>query len=231
MRLMEKIRNDARERDARDARQRAAQEEAAQGRSPLSTADLAATDTQPLDARTADATRDDLAHARAAREDVAARAARESVRGTDEPAGKLRDADVEDAVEVARRDDTHAAPDVKPRADARAHDTRVHDARVADTPRAAAMSRDEPLAPLFHADVAQGFRARWDATQIGFVDDPRQAVQQADELVAQVMKSLAQSFADERRQLEAQMKETASTENLRVALQRYRSFFQRLLSL
>ena len=56
-------------------------------------------------------------------------------------------------------------------------------------------------------------------------------MQQADELVAQVMKSLAQSFADERRQLEAQMKETASTENLRVALQRYRSFFQRLLSL
>ena len=64
---------------------------------------------------------------------------------------------------------------------------------------------EQPLAPLFAADVAQGFRGRWDATQISFVDDPRQAVQHADELVAQVMKSLAQSFADERRQLEAQM--------------------------
>jgi hypothetical protein len=87
------------------------------------------------------------------------------------------------------------------------------------------------LAPLFSASVAQDFRARWDTTQIGFVDDPRQAVQQADELVAQVMNSLAQSFSDARTQLETQRNETASTENLRVAMQRYRSFFQRLLSL
>jgi hypothetical protein len=56
-------------------------------------------------------------------------------------------------------------------------------------------------------------------------------VRQADELVAQVMTTLAQNFADERKQLEAHMRETASTENLRVALQRYRSFFQRLLTL
>ncbi len=93
------------------------------------------------------------------------------------------------------------------------------------------MTDDEQLAPLFSPGVAQDFRARWDATQIGFVDDPRQAVQQADELVAQMMNSLAQSFADERAQLESRMNETASTENLRVALQRYRSFFQRLLAL
>jgi hypothetical protein len=88
------------------------------------------------------------------------------------------------------------------------------------------------LAPLFNAGAAQDFRERWDATQIGFVDDPRHAVQQADELVAEVMKSLAQSFAHERSRLEAQMHgEQVSTENLRVALQRYRSFFQRLLAL
>jgi hypothetical protein len=104
--------------------------------------------------------------------------------------------------------------------------------------RRAAEARERPaaldaqhLAPLFHADAARDFRARWDAAQIGFVDDPRQAVKQADELVAQVMQSLAKSFADERTRLEAQMDDTASTENLRVALQRYRSFFQRLLSL
>jgi len=69
--------------------------------------------------------------------------------------------------------------------------------------------------------------------QIGFVDDPRQAVRQADELVAQVMKSLAETFSSERASLEEQLEQTdsASTENLRVALRRYRSFFQRLLSL
>jgi hypothetical protein len=91
----------------------------------------------------------------------------------------------------------------------------------------------EQLAPLFLADAAIDFRSRWDAVQIGFVDDPRQAVQKADELVAQVMKSLAETFASERAKIEGQFneKDDATTENLRVALRRYRSFFQRLLSL
>jgi hypothetical protein len=91
---------------------------------------------------------------------------------------------------------------------------------------------DEQLAPLFSADLAQEFRSRWDAVQGGFVDDPRQAVRQGDELVAQVMKSLAESFANERAKLEAQLDQRgdASTENLRIVLRRYRSFFERLLS-
>jgi len=91
----------------------------------------------------------------------------------------------------------------------------------------------EPLAELFPKDVAGGFRSRWDAVQIGFVDDPKQAVKQADELVAQVMKSLAESFSRQRANIEgaAQDGNQASTESLRVALQRYRSFFHRLLSL
>jgi hypothetical protein len=94
-------------------------------------------------------------------------------------------------------------------------------------------SEDEQLAPLFLPDVAKDFRSRWDAVQISFVDDPRQAVRQADELVAQVMKSLAETFSNERAKLEGQVDQTdkASTENLRVALRRYRSFFERLLSL
>jgi hypothetical protein len=93
--------------------------------------------------------------------------------------------------------------------------------------------RDERLAPLFSADVAEDYRARWTAVQGSFVDDPRAAVQQGDELVAQVMKSLAESFAAERDELEGQLGESseASTETLRVALRRYRSFFERLLSL
>jgi hypothetical protein len=93
-------------------------------------------------------------------------------------------------------------------------------------------SKDEQLAPLFLPDVAKDFRSRWDAVQRSFVDDPRQAVQQTDELIAQVMKSLAETFSNERAKLEAQVDQTdkASTENLRVALRRYRSFFERLLS-
>lgn len=92
---------------------------------------------------------------------------------------------------------------------------------------------DEQLAALFAADVAGNFRSRWDAVHIGFVDDPKQAVRQADELVAQVMKSLAESFSSERAGIEGQLEQpdSASTEALRLALRRYRSFFERLLSL
>ena len=68
--------------------------------------------------------------------------------------------------------------------------------------------------------------------QTGFVDEPRQTVEQADELVAQVMQRLAEGFAAERERLEQQWGrgEDVSTEDLRIALQRYRSFFQRLLA-
>ena len=94
-------------------------------------------------------------------------------------------------------------------------------------------NEEEQLAPLFLPDMAKDFRSRWDAVQRSFVDDPRQAVRQADELVAQVMKSLAETFSNERAKLEAQVDQTdkASTENLRLGLRRYRSFFERLLSL
>ena len=57
---------------------------------------------------------------------------------------------------------------------------------------------DERLAALFPSETAEGFRTDWDAVQIGFVDDPRKAVRQADELVATVMKTLAESFASQR---------------------------------
>jgi hypothetical protein len=91
----------------------------------------------------------------------------------------------------------------------------------------------EQLAALFDAETARGFRDRWNAVQIAFVDDPRQSVQRADELVGEVMKSLAESFARQRSTIETDMGESskASTENLRVALRSYRSFFERLLAL
>lgn len=91
----------------------------------------------------------------------------------------------------------------------------------------------EPLAALFQGQAAEDFRRRWDAIQIAFVDDPRAAVQNADELVAQVLRSLAESFAQQRSEIESGLggDGQSNTENMRVALQRYRSFFQRLLSL
>jgi hypothetical protein len=92
-------------------------------------------------------------------------------------------------------------------------------------------TEEERLAPLFTPDVSKDFRGRWDVVQRGFVDDPRQAVRQADELVSQVMKSLAESFSKERARIEAEADEKASTENLRIAFRHYRSFFERLLTL
>jgi hypothetical protein len=73
---------------------------------------------------------------------------------------------------------------------------------------------------------------RWQEIQTAFVDQPQQAVQDADGLVADLMQQLAEGFAAERRQLEAQWSrgDQISTEELRLNLRRYRSFFQRLLS-
>lgn len=86
--------------------------------------------------------------------------------------------------------------------------------------------------PLFPSDRVEGLRSRWQEVQAGFVDEPRRAVEQADELVAGAMKTLAETFASERANLERQWDrgEDISTEDLRVALQRYRAFFGRLLA-
>ncbi len=85
---------------------------------------------------------------------------------------------------------------------------------------------------LLPAEDTAGFRQRWEEIQTRFVDEPRGAVEDADGLVATLMQQLAEGFAKEREGLEAQWGrgEDISTEDLRVALQRYRSFFQRLLS-
>ena len=87
--------------------------------------------------------------------------------------------------------------------------------------------------PMFSGDEAAGFRTRWEAVQTGFVDEPRKAVEEADSLVAQVIKRLSEVFADERTTLEHHWDrgDQISTEDLRIALRKYRSFFDRLLSL
>jgi hypothetical protein len=86
--------------------------------------------------------------------------------------------------------------------------------------------------PLFPNDELDSLRNRWKEIQTNFVDEPRKAVEQADGLVASAMKRLAEVFADERSKLEKQWDrgDNVSTEDLRVAFQRYRSFFDRLLS-
>jgi hypothetical protein len=86
---------------------------------------------------------------------------------------------------------------------------------------------------LFPDNESQDFHKRWTDIQTGFVDEPRRAVERADELVAEVIKRLAESFAQERSKLEGQWGrgDNVSTEDLRVALQRYRAFFDRLLNI
>lgn len=85
---------------------------------------------------------------------------------------------------------------------------------------------------LFGGQELTGLRSRWDEVQSGFVDDPRDSVQKADGLVSDVVDQLATGFARTRAQLEEQWArgEEASTEDLRLALKRYREFFERLLA-
>ena len=85
---------------------------------------------------------------------------------------------------------------------------------------------------LFGNDKLSDLRSRWDHVQSGFVDDPRECVQQADGLVSDVVDQLTAGFSEARSRLEAQWArgEEASTEDLRLALKRYREFFERLLA-
>ena len=96
--------------------------------------------------------------------------------------------------------------------------------------KAAAVSK--PM-PLFSESEMGDFRSQWSKVQTGFVDEPRRTVEDADKLVAAVMQRLEQGFANERSGLEKRWDsgDNISTEDLRVALQRYRSFFDRLLRL
>jgi hypothetical protein len=104
---------------------------------------------------------------------------------------------------------------------------------VMDEPNGAAVSAppDERMALFPEHDIAN-FRQRWHDLQGNFVDEPRHAVEEANELVGAVVSRLTQVFADERNKLEADWGrgKDVSTEDLRQALRRYRSFFDRLLS-
>jgi len=111
------------------------------------------------------------------------------------------------------------------------HVTDVFESKSSPSP--APSKTPEQSTPLFSADEAQGFRTRWDTVQTGFVDEPRKSVQEADKLVESVIQRLSKIFTDERGNLETQWErgDNVSTEDLRLALQRYRSFFTRLLAI
>jgi len=95
-----------------------------------------------------------------------------------------------------------------------------------------ASETQETSQPLLSAEDGATFQTRWKDIQVGFVDEPQSAVAQADALVAELMQRLASQFAEERGRLEGEWErgEQVSTEDLRQALQHYRSFFQRLLA-
>src|SRR5215469_10032330 len=105
------------------------------------------------------------------------------------------------------------------------------------TRAATAVNKDAPTpaeaTALFPDDQLKQLQTKWDDIQTGFVDEPRGAVEHADGLVAETMQQLAEAFARERANLEHQWDrgDNISTEDLRIALQRYRSFFRRLLSM
>lgn len=120
-------------------------------------------------------------------------------------------------------------------------DAEVSETRAADKTRPAPTAdsgtgQAEPVHDdntlLFADEHRSGLHSRWNDVQAAFVDDPKESVQKADNLVAEVVEELTASFADTRSRLEAQWSrgEEASTEDLRLALTRYRDFFNRLLS-
>jgi hypothetical protein len=196
-------------------------------REDLSTADLAGQ--QPRDPTRADPTeaadrerRQDRGPDDSARDDLAASPARTEDRAADRAPDAELDRDrlqQQDGRTIEEATDREPAP------------AAVGEPVATMAPDAGAVGATA-AGPLLAADDAEGFRARWTDVQNGFVDAPRQAVEQADELVAEVMQHLAQTFADERGRLEGHWDrgDEVSTDDLRTAFQRYRSFFERLLA-
>ena len=96
----------------------------------------------------------------------------------------------------------------------------------------ASVDGDEERAALVTRDRADSYSARWDSVKGEFVDEPRRAVADADALVGELLDELQELFKQQRTQIEQGLDaDETSTEDLRVALRRYRSFFDRLLSI
>jgi hypothetical protein len=210
----------------------------------LSTRDLAAAN-DPVTEDASDPARQDRQPAPEAPNEVYDREASEQAPALDEPGGTDSSArDVQSQPEGRAPTGEHgnasaqsAHADVEPsrsRSGATEAGTSSAGADIVPAPTSPA-GPDSATAngtPLLPEELSTTFQRRWEEVQTRFVDEPRGAVEDADGLVANLMQQLAQGFAQERERLEAQWGrgEDISTEDLRVALQRYRSFFQRLLS-
>jgi|KBSSwiStaDraftv2_1062776.scaffolds.fasta_scaffold197349_1 hypothetical protein len=144
----------------------------------------------------------------------------------------LTTADLANADETRRRADAQVVGRQAVAADDPSRAARNAQPQAAAAAAGAAVARRRDDSPLFAERDATELRKQWGDVQAGFVDEPRRAVQQADGLVADVMKRLAETFASERANLEHQWDrgDDVTTEDLRIALQRYRSFFDRLLA-
>jgi hypothetical protein len=112
------------------------------------------------------------------------------------------------------------------------HSTEEVQSSTAGTEPSIAGTEPSTEKSLFAEDELSGLRSRWDDVQSGFVDDPKECVHKADDLVSDVVDQLTTGFSEARSRLEAQWArgEEASTEDLRLALKRYREFFERLLA-
>ncbi|OGO63596.1 MAG: hypothetical protein A2Z45_09310 [Chloroflexi bacterium RBG_19FT_COMBO_55_16] len=118
------------------------------------------------------------------------------------------------------------------------HEMPIGETVVQETPMGETITHEVPIgtnagvsASLLNREESEHFRTRWNEIQGKFVDEPRSAVQQADALVSEVIEQITKMFSNEHSSLEAQWKQgnDVSTEDLRKALQRYRSFFNRLV--
>lgn len=133
--------------------------------------------------------------------------------------------DIEAEEDLATPEPPKRQPDVVAREELKAAEAHQEPSR----PKEAA-ERDQSDG-LFNRDRATDLKRRWSEIQARFVDDPREAVKAADTLVDEVVRDLTALFAEERGGLESHLdrNERMSTEDLRVAFRRYRSFFERLL--
>jgi hypothetical protein len=118
------------------------------------------------------------------------------------------------------------------------HETPMDETIVHEAPMGETITHEAPIstnagssAALLSREESEHFRTRWNEIQGKFVDEPRAAVEQADALVSEVIEQITQMFANEHSSLEGQWNQgnDVSTEDLRKALQRYRSFFNRLV--
>lgn len=104
----------------------------------------------------------------------------------------------------------------------------VTEAREPVMPRVEALGEEG----LFAEGDTRAYRSRWESIQASFVDEPRRAVEEADSLVRDLTGRITEVFTRQRSSLEQQWdRGEVSTEDLRMALQRYRDYFNRLLKL